>query len=412
MAKLKATIQAALSSVHARASVGTSEDRADVSAAGPEREPSGAPPGLDVLGTRTLAADTLARVAATVRPEVRALTAYPVAKAAGFIKLDANENPYGLTAEARAEIAAAVANVAVNRYPDGAADDLKAALRQAVGIPADAALVLGTGADELLQLITTTIARLGAVVIAPEPTFVMYRLYALYAGVRYEGVPLNADFTLDVDAMLAAIDREQPALVWLPSPNNPTGNVFAEADLERIVRAAPGLVVIDEAYQAFAETTFLPRVLEFANLVVVRTVSKVGMAGVRLGYAVAHPAWIAEIDKVRSPYNVSALTQAVVPVLLERAALLAEQVSAIRAERSRVMQALAALRRVTVYPSQANFFVIRVPDAAQWFATLRDAGILVKNLDGGAPMLANCLRITIGTPAENDALLAALGRYA
>jgi len=206
--------------------------------------------------------------------------------------------------------------------------------------------------------------------------------------------------------------QEQPALVWLPSPNNPTGNAFAAADLERIIRAAPGLVVLDEAYQAFADDTFLPRVLEFPNLVLVRTLSKVGMAGVRLGYAVGHPAWIREIDKVRSPYNVNALTQAVVPVLLDHAAELDDQVASIRRERDRVLAALRTMRRVTVFPTHANFFVIRVPDAPHWAATLREAGILVKNLHGAHPLLDHCLRITVGAPAENDALLAALKRYA
>jgi histidinol-phosphate aminotransferase len=357
-------------------------------------------------------AEVAARVEAVVRPEILALTAYPVAKAAGLIKLDANENPYGLTAEARAQIAAAVANVSVNRYPDGSGDEVKEALRRAMALPAEAGIVLGSGADELLQLITTTIARPGAVVLAPEPTFVMYRLYALFANGRYVGVPLTPEFKLDFDAMLAAMERERPALVWLPSPNNPTGNAFRADELEQIVRAAPGLVVIDEAYEAFSDTTFLPRLLDFPNVVLVRTLSKVGMAGVRLGYAVGHWEWIAEIDKVRSPYNVNALTQAVVPVLLEHGDLLLDQVNAIRRERARVMEAMAALRRVSVYPSQANFFVARVPDAPLWFATLREAGILVKNLDGGHPLLANCLRVTVGTPAENDALLAALNRYA
>jgi histidinol-phosphate aminotransferase len=168
---------------------------------------------------------------------------------------------------------------------------------------------------------------------------------------------------------------------------------------------------VDEAYYAYAGSSFLPRVLEFANLIVVRTVSKIGLAGVRLGYAVAHPGWIAEIEKVRPPYNVNVLTQAVVPVLLEHGALLAEQAATTRQERERVAAALAALRRVTVFPTQANFVLIRVPDAQHWFATLRDAGILVKNVSAMHPLLANCLRITIGTPAENDALLAALSRY-
>jgi len=352
-----------------------------------------------------------ARIKATIRAEIRELTAYPVAKAEGFIKLDAMENPYGLTAQLRAQIAATAANVAINRYPDGSADGVKSALRRSLALGDDVGLVLGNGSDELLQMLTTVIARPGAMVLAPDPSFVMYRLCALYANARFVGVPLRADFSLDIDAMLDAIAREQPALVWLAYPNNPTGNLFAAGDVERIIRAAPGIVAVDEAYYAYAESSFLPRVLEFANLVVVRTLSKIGLAGARLGYAVAHPAWIAEIEKVRPPYNVNALTQAVVPVLLEHGTLLSEQAATLRRECSRVAAGLAALRRVTVFPTQANFVLIRVPDAQHWFATLRDAGILVKNVSAMHPLLVDCLRITIGTPAENDALLDALSRY-
>ena len=352
-----------------------------------------------------------ARVASTIRPEIRELSAYPVAKAGGLIKLDAMENPYGLSAQLRAQVAAAVANVPLNRYPDSGADALKAALRRSLALGDDVALVLGNGSDELLQMLTTLVARPGAVVLAPDPSFVMYRLTALHANARFVGVPLRADFALDTGGMLDAIARERPALVWLACPNNPTGNMFAADDVERIIRAAPGIVAVDEAYYAYSDHSFLPRVLEFANLVVVRTVSKIGMAGVRLGYAAAHRSWIAEMEKIRPPYNVNALTQAVVPVLLEHGAMLAEQAAAICSERTRVAAALADLRRVTVFPSQANFVLIRVPDANHWFATLRDAGILVKNVAAGHPLLANCLRITIGTPAENDALLDALSRY-
>ncbi|MEO8345300.1 MAG: histidinol-phosphate transaminase [Betaproteobacteria bacterium] len=352
-----------------------------------------------------------ARIAATVRADIRALAAYPVAKAEGLVKLDAMENPFGLPAQVRAEMAAAVANVAINRYPDGGADGVKSALRRSLGLSDDVGLILGNGSDELLQLLTTIVVRPGAVVLAPDPSFVMYRLYALYAGARFVGVPLRADFTLDVEAMLDTMAREQPALVWLAYPNNPTGNLFSAADVERIIRAASGVVAVDEAYYAYASDSFLPRVLDFPNLIVVRTVSKIGMAGVRLGYAVAHPAWIAELEKVRPPYNVNSLTQAVVPVLLEHESLLAGQAATLCTERERVGNALAALRRVTVFPTQANFVLIRVPDAPHWFATLRDAGILVKNVSSMHPLLAHCLRITIGTPAENDALLEALSRY-
>ncbi len=363
--------------------------------------------------TGMAAADAVAaRVDAVVRPEIRERSAYHVAKAEGLVKLDANESPYGLSAAARAQIAVAVANVALNRYPDGGGDALKAALRRAVAVPGGAELVLGNGADELLQLITTVTARPKAVVLAPDPTFVMYRLYAAYANLRYVGVPLAADFTLDLPAMLAAIKRSKPALVWLPSPNNPTGNAFADADIERILEAAPGLVVLDEAYEAFGDASFLPRVLDYPNLVVVRTVSKIGLAGARLGYAAGHPRWIAEIDKVRSPYNINALTQAVVPVLLDHADLLSTQVAAIRSERDRLVGALAGLPAVSVFPTQANFVLVRVADASSCVAALRDAGILVKNLDGSHPLLAGCVRITVGTPAENDQLLEALSRQA
>lgn len=357
-------------------------------------------------------ADVEARVKATIRPKVRALHAYPVAKAVGMIKLDAMENPYGLSGEARAEIAAAVANVRINRYPDGPGDEVKVALRASLALPDEVALVLGNGSDELLQMLTAAIAKPGAVVLAPDPSFVLYRSIAVLADLKFVGVPLRADLTLDVDAMLSAIARERPALVWLAYPNNPTGTLFVGGDVERIIGAAPGVVAVDEAYYAFADASFLPRVLEFPNLIVVRTLSKVGMAGVRLGYAAAHPAWIAELDKVRPPYNVNSLTQAVVPVLLRHESLLAEQAAAIKRERARLATALAALRRVTVFPSHANFLLVRVPGAAKWFATLREAGILVKNVDGWHPLLADCLRITVGTPAENNALLETLSRYA
>ena len=347
-------------------------------------------------------------IAAVVRPEIRALTAYAVAKAPGMIKLDAMENPFPLPDPVRARVAAAVAAVPVNRYPDGGADGVKAALRAALGIPDTAALILGNGSDELIQIVTSALARPGAVMLAPEPSFVMYAMNALYAGMRFVGVPLRADFTLDTDAMLAAIARERPALIFVAYPNNPTGNLFPAADVERILRAAPGLVVVDEAYHAFADASFLPRIAEFPNLVVLRTVSKIGMAGLRLGYAVAAPEWIAELDKVRQPYNLNALTQAAAPVLLAEGALLAAQASTLKAERARLEAALAALPGVTVFPTRTNFVLARFPDAPATFDALRRAGILVKNLHGVHPLLRHFLRITVGAPQENNALLAAL----
>jgi histidinol-phosphate aminotransferase len=346
-------------------------------------------------------------VATLVRPEIRALSKYAVAKAAGMIKLDAMESPFPLPEAVRAKVAAAAAAVPVNRYPDGSADALRTAIADAFAIPAAAGVILGNGSDELIQIITTALARPGAVVVAPEPSFEMYRLDATFAGMRYAGVPLRADFALDVDAMEAAIARERPALVWLAYPNNPTGNLFDSQAVERLLRAAPALVVVDEAYHAFADATFLPRLPEFPNLLVLRTVSKIGMAGLRLGYAAAAPEWIAEFDKVRPPYNLNALTQAVAPVLLAERGVLDGWASALKAERARLETALSRLPGVTVFPSRTNFVLIRVPDAPRRFEALRAAGILVKNRHGVHPLLEHCLRITVGTPAENDALLAA-----
>ena len=357
-------------------------------------------------GRAFLAQETVARV---VRPEICALSAYAVAKPGpAWVKLDAMENPYPLPDAVKARLSDALARVAINRYPDASGEGAKRALRSALGIPEDAGLLLGNGSDELIQIIVSAVAGPGAVVLAPDPSFVMYRMDALYASTRFVGVPLNPDFSLDRDAILAAIERESPAVIFLAYPNNPTGNLFADADLEAIIEASPGLVVIDEAYYAFADASFLARVPERPNLLVLRTLSKVGMAGIRLGYAVAEPAWIAELNKVRQPYNVNALTQAAIEALLFETDWIAEQAAAIRAERTRLESELARLPGVRVYPTQTNFVLARVTDANRIFDGLKARRILIKNLDGWHPLLANCLRMTVGKREENDLLLAAL----
>ena len=356
------------------------------------------PPGLDAAGI----------VAAVVRPEICALSAYTTASAEGMIKLDAMENPFPLPDAVRGRLGAALAQVAINRYPDIPADRVKRALVDAFGIPDTLGLMLGNGSDELIQLITLALARPGAAMLAPEPSFVMYRLNAIHAGMRFVGVPLASDFGLDRDAMLAAVERERPALTFLAYPNNPTGNLFSGDDVAAIVRASPGLVVVDEAYAAFADASFLPRIVEFPNLLVLRTLSKVGMAGIRLGYAIAAPEWMAQLNKLRAPYNVNAFTQAAAVALLADAGWMADQAATIRAERGRVAVALARLPGVTVFETQTNFLLARVPEADLLYDGLRQRRILVKNVHSWHPLLANCLRITVGTPRENDALLTAL----
>ncbi len=207
------------------------------------------------------------------------MKAYHVAPAAGMIKLDAMENPYRLPEPLREELGRLVSTLPINRYPDPAAPELKARLRSTFGIGGEHGLILGNGSDEIIQIIADTLARPGAALLAPEPSFVMYRMSAVIARMRYVGVALEPDFTLDLARFLAAIEEHRPALIFLAYPNNPTGNLFPEAAVEAILAAAPGLVVLDEAYHVFAGRTFMTRLGEFPNLMVMRTVSKLGLAG-------------------------------------------------------------------------------------------------------------------------------------
>lgn len=343
-----------------------------------------------------------------IREDIRAMSAYAVTSASGLIKLDAMENPYRLPQTLRREIGEAVASAEINRYPDPAAPDLMKRLRSVMGIGAEYDVLLGNGSDEIIHIIIQSVARPGAVVLAPQPSFVMFHLYAQFASLRYVGVPLKADFTLDSGAMLRALEEHRPAVAFIAYPNNPTGNLFSDEAIARIVAAAPGLVVIDEAYHPFARRSFMTRLAEFPNLVVMRTLSKLGLAGIRLGYAVARPQWIREFNKLRAPYNVNVLTQVVAERLLAHNEVLDAQAREINSERERLAGELRELPGVTVFPSDANFILIRVPDAARVFEGMRRRGVLVKNLHGGVALLDHCVRLTIGTPEENLKCFAAL----
>jgi histidinol-phosphate aminotransferase len=343
-----------------------------------------------------------------IRDEVRAAAAYHVPDASGMVKLDAMENPYRLPEDVRGRIASVVADAQINRYPDAGASRLKARLRSAFAIPDGMEVTLGNGSDEIIQMLVLATARPGAVVLAVEPTFVMFRLIAEFCGMRFVSVPLGPSFELDADAMVRAMKEHDPAVVFLAYPNNPTGNLFDEAAIERVLRAAPGLVVIDEAYHAFAGRTYLDRLADLPNLLVMRTLSKSGLAGLRLGFLVGRAAWLKHIDKVRLPYNVSVLTQLVAEQALNHQSLLNEQAAAIRTERTRLYDELARTPGAMPYPSDANFILFRTPAAERVFAGLKERGILIKNLHGSHPALEGCLRVTVGTAIENDRFLGAL----
>ena len=347
-----------------------------------------------------------------VRPEIQAMQAYHVADATGLVKLDVMESPYGLPKELAEEVGRLVAGLSLNRYPVPTATRLRALIREVMQVPAGCDVLLGNGSDECIQYVTATLAREGAVVMAPAPSFAMFSMHAFFYRLRFVGVPLRADFSFDADAFLAAMQKEKPALVWIAFPNNPTGNAFPVADIERILRAAPGLVVVDEAYQPFAGATFMPRLAEFENLVVMRTVSKIGMAGLRLGYVAGRPEWIDAFNKARSPFNVNVVTEAVAIKLLENKKVLDALAAKVLAERERLRPELERLPGLTVYPTAANFFLVRVAGGkgagTRVFDSLRAQGVLVKDFSGGAAALENCLRLTVGTPDENRILLTAL----
>lgn len=343
-----------------------------------------------------------------LRPEILAWRAYHVADSAGMVKLDAMENPYALPPELQRVLGDALGRAAINRYPDPSPAALKALLRAKLDLPADADILLGNGSDEIIQVLCQAVAKPGAVVMGVEPSFVMYRVSSAAAGLRYEGVPLRDDFSIDETALHAAIDAHRPALLFLACPNNPTGNLFDPDVVRRVIARTPGLVVIDEAYHAFAGATHLGELARARNVVVMRTLSKLGLAGLRLGFLVGAAEWLVELDKLRLPYNVNALTQIAATVALEHIDVLTTQARAILAERAPLAAALAALPGVTVFPSDANFITFRVPSAPETFAALKARKVLIKNLHGAHPLLANCLRVTVGTPAENRAFLDAL----
>jgi histidinol-phosphate aminotransferase len=345
-----------------------------------------------------------------IRPEIKALSAYHVADAGGMIKLDAMENPYGLPDDLIARWLQKISHAALNRYPDPHAAELRDSLRGYMQIPADQAIMLGNGSDELIQIMAMAVAQPGRSILAPEPGFVMYKMIATFVGMDYIGVPLRDDFSLDLPAMLAAVKAQQPALIFLAYPNNPTANLFDEQAMLDIIQASQGLVIVDEAYQPFAGESFMPRLGQFDNLLVMRTVSKMGLAGLRLGLLAGNPKWINEFDKVRLPYNINVLTQITAQFALDNASVFEAQATSIREQRSWLLNELNKLADLQVYPSRANFILVRFgkKNASKVFELLKQQGILIKNLSPAGGALDQCLRITVGTSDENRAFVSAL----
>jgi len=351
------------------------------------------------------------RLRHTIRQDVQSMHAYAIQPSAGFVKLDAMENPFSLPPELQRELGERLGRVAINRYPVQCVADVVAALARHVGLPAGCNLMLGNGSDELIDMLALACDVPGGKVLAPVPGFVMYEMSARLQGLQFIGVPLTVGFELDAAAMLAAIEQHRPSITYIAYPNNPTANLFDDAVIDRIVAAVGaqrGFVVFDEAYQPFSSRTWMQRMAAHEHVLVMRTLSKFGLAGVRMGYLCGAAALIDEIDKVRPPYNVSVLNAEATLFALEHAGEYARQATLLRGERERLQTALQGIPGVTPFPSEANMILVRVPDSKRAFEGLKARGVLVKHIAGLHPLLANCLRLTVGAPGENDHMIEAL----
>ncbi|HED15486.1 MAG TPA: histidinol-phosphate transaminase [Gammaproteobacteria bacterium] len=345
-----------------------------------------------------------------VRPEISSLSAYHVTDPADCIKLDAMENPYGWPDEMVSDWQQLLSSARLNRYPDPGAEALVHIIRTAFAIPEDMGLLLGNGSDEIIQMLMMTIAGSGRCVLAPEPAFVMYEMVSRFTGTEFIGIPLQDDFSLNLPAMLTSIEQHQPAIIFLAYPNNPTGNLFQRDEVEQIIKASPGLVILDEAYAAFASDSFMQDLEQYNNLLVMRTVSKMGLAGLRLGYLAGPKDWIREINKVRMPYNINILTQITVEFALRNIDVLTEQTRELTRQRSLLASELQSLPEITVYPSEANFILFRTSagQADHIHQALQKQHVLIKNLSPTGGALADCLRVTVSTSEENMQFIDAL----
>ena len=345
-----------------------------------------------------------------IREEVRELSAYHVPDATDLTKLDAMENPYPWPSSLSDTWLQALKNAEINRYPDPGSRELKRALKQAFNLPEQYDVLLGNGSDELIQMLAMVLAGPSRVVMSLEPGFVMYRMIALMVGMEYVGVPLKDDFSVDVDACLEAIEIHNPAVIFLAYPNNPTGNLFSEDAIKSIIEASQGLVVVDEAYYAFAGTSLVSWLGQYSNLLVMRTVSKMGLAGLRLGYLIGDCQWLEQIDKMRLPYNVGVLTQLTATIALQHIDAFDQQTRQICEDRQKLYDAISVIDGLEAYPSHANFVLFRLKQAKsrEVFEGLKSRGVLIKNLGDNPGALHNCLRVTVGTKEENQKFLDAL----
>jgi len=328
-----------------------------------------------------------------IKPEIRSLRAYEAEEIPCRVKLDANESPYGFKV---------LQSVMTNKYPDPEAKELRKLVAGDLKVKPENVLH-GNGSDELISCLITTF---GGPVLYPVPTFSMYGIISQSLGERTIEIPLDREFDLDRGAFKGKVKSRNPKLIFLSSPNNPTGNCFSESRIKKIIRQSQGLVIVDEAYQPFSSAkSFVPLITKYKNLVILRTLSKIGLAGLRVGFLIAHADIVHQVNKVRLPFNVNSLSQKVAIDALRNKKQIRSQIRLIISERNKLYKAMAGMDGAAPFPTDANFILFKVADADRVYCSLLKKGVLIRNMKGA---VGGCLRVTVGTAGENALFLKAL----
>jgi len=340
-----------------------------------------------------------------VRPSIRELVPYETKHMPECIRLDANENPFPWPAGMREALFSE--KLAFNRYPDGMGQDIRTRIADYTSTSPEEILI-GNGSDELIQLILLTFGGLGKSLVIHPPTFGMYQIAARLTDTTVVQVPLLNGLDLDTEQMLKAAQIPEAQVIIVCNPNNPTGSLFPREDILRLVQESGKIVVVDEAYAEFSGETLIPEIKNYPNLVIMRTFSKAfGLAGLRLGYLIGQSKTIAFINKVRAPFNVNSFSQRAGILALDYLNEYQGQIQQIKAETQRLQEALNLIPNLTVYPTRANFFLLRPEDPDRWAMELQKRGFLVRNM-GVLPTLGKCLRVSAGLPEENEELIRAV----
>ena len=341
-------------------------------------------------------------ISALLRPQVKGLRAYHVDEPDVPVKLHANENPFNLSEEIRRIISNEVSALDFNRYPDPECEDLRQLLAERIGVQKEQ-LVLGNGSDELIQMIIMAFGGQGFPVVFPAPTFSMYKNIALSLGEEVMPVPLDESFELEPTSILEKV-RCGPSITFISYPNNPTANCFSREVIEEIIKESKGIVVVDEAYFDYSKKTLLDKLATSPNLIILRTLSKIGFASLRLGILMGSKEVVNMINRVRLPYNITSMSRITALSSLKFNDEIDKGVVRIVEERAKLYKSLEALDFVLPFKTDANFILFRVNDSEKLFNYLINKGVLIRNLNLAGP-LENCMRVTVGRPDENAVFL-------